>query len=132
MDDPYLWLQWCTGDLPPGVTSTWVDRAGSDVDPARGRSHVEDADWTVAVGRLSTDPDYLAARERLGGVVLSIVLRDDVEPEISAWTVDDEYDVTHVVLSFPADELRALPSRTRSYVEMVSGLADSAVSHLDL
>ena len=64
--------------------------------------------------------------------MLSIVLREDVEPEIQTWSVDDEYDVTHVVLRFPAADLRALSSRTSAYVDMVTALADSAVDHLDL
>lgn len=130
--DPLLWLQWCTGDVPYGVTTTWVEGDDAGEDPARGRVRVEDPDWDEAVDLVVRDPDYLASRGRLGGVVLSIVLREDVEPEIRTWSVDEEYDVTHVVLRFPAADLRGLFSRTAAYVDMVTALAVSAVDHLDL
>ena len=137
MDDPrgdraLVWLQWCTDDLPAGVTSSWDEGTDAGDDPAAGRCGVDDAHWDDAVGLLTDRTDYLEAREKLGGVVLSIVLREDVEPEIRTWSVDEEYDVTHVVLRFPAADLRALPSRTAAYADMVTALADSAVDHLDL
>jgi hypothetical protein len=130
--DPLLWLQWCTADVPYGVTTTWVEGDDAGEDPARGRVRVEDPDWDEAVDLVVRDPDYLASRGRLGGVVLSVVLREDVEPEIRTWSVDEEYDVTHVVLRFPAADLRGLFSRTPAYVDMVIALAASAVDHLDL
>jgi hypothetical protein len=132
--DELLWLQWCTHELPPGVSSTWEEwhDALAGGDPTWGRSVIEDPDWDAAVRQLQVLPAYVATRARLGGLVLSIELREDVEAEVAPWSVDEEYDVTHVVLTFPAAELRALPSRTQTYVEMVPGLAESAVSHLDL